>query len=98
MSSVVETAVKISTAVAEKVAQTNAVAGLLAGAGTFLAGVAALGIGDIVMKAMDNKKNANNNNTDTEEKGNIGIKCPICHKYTMFNNVCRNCGAKVVKN
>lgn len=30
-------------------------------------------------------------------KGGKGIKCTNCGKQTVFNDVCRNCGAQYVK-
>lgn len=27
-------------------------------------------------------------------KGGRGMRCPVCERLTVFNNVCTNCGAK----
>ncbi len=29
-------------------------------------------------------------------KGGKGAKCPICRTYTVFNNKCSKCGARVI--
>lgn len=55
MSDVVTTAVQISKTVAENVAKVNAAAGLITGIGVLVTAVAALGVKEVILKAMDNK-------------------------------------------
>ncbi len=54
--SAIETAMKTAAKVTEEVSKINAVAGLLAGAGTLLAGLGACGIGTIITTIINNKK------------------------------------------
>ncbi|MCM1328699.1 MAG: hypothetical protein NC253_04585 [Ruminococcus sp.] len=57
MGDVVTTAVDLAAKAAEKVAKVNAAAAVLTGVGTLVTAIAALGVKEIVLKAMDNRKN-----------------------------------------
>lgn len=51
----VQTATKIAAEAAAKVAKVNAAAGLITGIAALVGAVAALGVKEMVLKAMDNK-------------------------------------------
>lgn len=56
MSKIIEEATTAAFKVGEEVSKINAVAGLLLATGTLLSGIAALGVKEIVLKAMDKDK------------------------------------------